>query len=343
MSPNTLSFNSVLSLLISLLPVVAFLIALIVLDSYKLVRLRWVLYLILYGSVAAFVCLWVNTWIVHAFHIETRIYARYFAPIVEETFKASFLIYLIARRRIGFMVDASIVGFAIGAGFAIVENVYYFKFVSDPNLLLWIVRGFGTAVMHGGVTAIVGILSKYFCDRYGARRLGVFVLPMIFAIVVHSAFNHFFLPPLLSTIVLLVVLPLIVIVVFQASERGTRHWLGVRFDTDAELLEMINTGTVSRSRIGEYLDSLKSRFAGEVVADMVCLIRLHLELSIHAKGLLLMREAGFKAPEDQGVEERFEELKYLERSIGRTGLLAISPIFNMSDRDLWQLHMLGKR
>jgi hypothetical protein len=262
---------------------------------------------------------------------------------VEEGLKALFIFYLIRRRRVGFMVDAAIYGFAVGAGFAIIENIYYFRFLPDASLLLWIVRGFGTAVMHGGATAIVGILSKYFTDRFGARLPFVYPPGLLLAIGVHSVFNHFFISPVLETLVLLVVLPLLMGLVFRVSERGTRRWLGIRFDTDAELLEMIHTGRVSESRVGEYLQSLKVRFPGEMVVDMLCMLRLHLELSIRAKGILLMREAGFDVPPEPEVEARFEELKYLEKSIGKTGVLAISPIFNMSDHDLWQLYMLGRR
>jgi hypothetical protein len=43
------------------------------------------------------------------------------------------------------------------------------------------------------------------------------------------------------------------------------------------------------------------------------------------------------------MEGRFTELKFLEQSIGRTGLLAMSPLFHFSDRDLWQYHMIGRR
>ena len=57
---------------------------------------------------------------------------------------------------------------------------------------------------------------------------------------------------------------------------------GVGFDTDQELLQIINEGTISDTRIGRYLQNLKGRLEPTVVADMLCLIRLHLELSIQA-------------------------------------------------------------
>jgi hypothetical protein len=163
------------------------------------------------------------------------------------------------------------------------------------------------------------------------------------AIVLHSAFNHFFIAPTASTALILVALPVFFLAIFQLSERRTREWLGTGFDTDAELLAVISSGGVSDSRIGVYLQDLRERFPPPTVVDMVCLLRLRLELSIRAKGILLARQSGFEVPADPDMEGRFDELRYLEDTIGRTGLLALSPLFHFSDRDLWQYHMIGRK
>ena len=68
-----------------------------------------------------------------------------------------------------------------------------------------------------------------------------------------------------------------------------------------------------------------------------------MELAIRAKGMLLMREAGFAVAVESEVTEQLNELKYLETSIGRTGLLAMSPLVRTTSRDLWQLYMLGRK
>jgi protease PrsW len=73
---------------------------------------------------------------------------------------------------------------------------------------------------------------------------------------------------------------------------------------------------------------------------MICMIKIHIELSIKAKGVILLRKGGLKVKIDDEVREKLEELKYLENSIGTTGKLAVSPIFNQSTKDLWQIHML---
>jgi hypothetical protein len=35
-------------------------------------------------------------------------------------------------------------------------------------------------------------------------------------------------------------------------------------------------------------------------------------------------------------------LKYLEKSIGRTGMLAVRPLLAQTPRDLWEMHRLGQ-
>jgi len=142
---------------------------------------------------------------------------------------------------------------------------------------------------------------------------------------------------------IVLVFPYLSIAIFQHSERDTEAWLGAGFDTDQELLRVIHSGQVSETPVGRYLRTLRSRFPAEVIVDMMCLLRLHAELSIRAKGVLMMREAGFDAAPDPNLKDTFEELRYLEKSIGRTGLLAMDPFLHTSTRDLWQLHMLHER
>ncbi len=332
-----------LKVVVSILPVFVFLAALILLDSYKLVKLRSLLLTILMGSVAALISSLIYESLMTWGKLDEVIYPLYGAPIVEEFMKGIFLVYLIRRKKLGFMVDAAIYGFAVGAGFAFLENVQYLQAISHSNLFLWILRGFGTAVMHGGTTALFGVISKSLSERKSSEKLPVFLPGFCIAVVIHSFYNHFIFSPQLSTVVILIVLPATFIIVFSQSEKATRNWLGVGLDTDTHLLEMITTGKISETRVGLYLQSLKSRFPGELVADMLCLLRLQVELSIRAKGILLMREAGFRVTPDPEIKEKFTELAYLEKSIGKTGQLAILPFIHTSSRELWQLHMLGKK
>ena len=113
-------------------------------------------------------------------------------------------------------------------------------------------------------------------------------------------------------------------------------------DADRHLLELRDSGRFSESPHGKYLYALRERFSGEVVADLLCYLRLHVELALRAKGVLMMRENGIEVPIEEATREKFEEMRYLEGAVGRTALRAVKPLLHMSRRDLWQLYMLGK-
>jgi RsiW-degrading membrane proteinase PrsW (M82 family) len=325
---------------LALVPVLLFLGLLVLLDSFKLVSVRSVVLALLAGGVAALAAGWTNGVLLEATGLPAALLSRYAAPVVEESLKAAWVLALVRRGRVGFLVDAAILGFAVGAGFALVENVEYLHAMAERHALLWLARGFGTAVLHGATTSIVAILAKGFSDRHRSWPTASLLPGLLVAVSVHAAYNHFFLPPLLATAVLLTVLPLLLILVFARSERATRQWLGLGLDSDLELVDSILSGQALQTRLGDYLRTLSVRFPGEVVADMLCLVRVQAELAIRAKGLLLAREAGLEVPVGDDVSANLQELRYLERSIGPTGMLALAPILRRSSRDLWQVYLL---
>jgi RsiW-degrading membrane proteinase PrsW (M82 family) len=330
----------VVQVLVSLAPVLAFAAGLYFLDSYKLVRVRTVLGAIGVGFVVAGAAFAFNTWVLDAGLLPPRSYSRFVAPVLEELLKGAYIIYLIRRQKVGFMVDAAVCGFAVGAGFACIENLYYLYALEEASLLLWVIRGFGTAVMHGGATNLLAIMAKNLSDRWETHRWLALLPGYGAAVSVHALFNWFILPPTIATLVLMVSLPPLVLAVFASSEKALKNWLGVGFDSDLALLEMIRSGRFLTSRLGRYLSSLRSRLPGEVLADILCYLRLHVELAMRAKSLLLMREAGFEVAPDEDTRRRFDELRYLEKSIGATGKLAVMPLLRTSSRDLWQLQLL---
>jgi len=282
---------------VALLPVLLFLLALVLMDSFKLARPLDIALAIACGAASAFLCDLVHTHVFAA--VPTDVLVRYIAPVTEESAKAVFIAYLILRRRIGFLIDAAQVGFAAGAGFALIENIQYLR------------------------------------DLRGAG-LGA-------AIAIHSAFNHLPLPPLAMTALLMLVLPLLILAVFSRNERATRDWVVAGLDLDIDLLALVTSEHFATTRLGAYLRELRARFPGPVVADMFCLLRVELELSIQAKALLIAREAGLAAPVHEDAYRGLEELHYLRGSIGPTGLLALRPLNVTTHRDEWHRYLLKSR
>ncbi len=219
-------------------------------------RLRWILLSIGVGGGTAGLCCAISAvWGAHV-PIGTWGYSRYVAPVIEEAAKAVFIIPLVRLHKVGFLVDAAILGFAVGTGFAVVENAYYAGSSGDASASTWIIRGFGTATMHSGTTCFFAIVSKAIVDRSGVVRFRAFVPGLILAVAIHSIYNHFFFSPVLGTFGALVMLPLLLLRVFTRSERVLQQWLDVGFDADTELLQLLNSGRLSESPVGRYLQSL---------------------------------------------------------------------------------------
>ncbi len=337
-----MSFSLIAPALVGLLPVLAFLAALLYLDSYKLTSLRAVIAIVICGAMVAGISYVANAFVLGLVRIELGHFSRYVAPVTEELLKGLVIVALIRTHRIGFLVDAAIFGFAVGTGFAMVENLYYLRLIPDAGMGTWIVRGFGTAIMHGGATAIFAVMGLAMMER-AKHSQRVDLLPgFALAVALHSGYNHLSHEPRIATLATLIVLPPLFYYVFQRSEEAVGGWLGKGFDADTEMLELINSGKLSDSPVGQYLHTMKDKFHGPVVADLLCYLRIYTELALHAKGILMMRENGFDVGVDDATKAKFTEMKYLEESIGKTGLLAIQPMCHMSHKDLWQLYMLGK-
>lgn len=325
---------------IGLLPVVMFLGVLVYMDSYKLVRLHLVLLVIGLGGAMAVASYFVNGYLIGLSGLDLLAYSRYIAPLAEESLKGLVMVYLFRSNRIGFLVDSAILGFAVGAGFALVENLYYLYSGAGSNMGVWIVRGFGTAIMHGGATAIFGVMAQTLTERSMKLHLVYYLPGLMVASVLHSVFNHFPGSPVLATLGTLLLLPPLLWFVFHRSARAMHTWLEVDFDADANLLELINSSEFSSSKIGVFLSDLRQKFDGPVVVDMLCYLRIYTELAVRAKGVLLMRENGLDVPVGERTREKFQELHFLEKSIGKTGCLAMKPFLQMERKDLWQMNVL---
>jgi RsiW-degrading membrane proteinase PrsW (M82 family) len=334
--------GDVLRIALALVPVLLFLAALRALDSYKLVSSRMVLASLGAGALAAVACFAFNTVIFQRFPGNQDEYARFGAPIVEEFAKAVGWIFLITTARVAFMADSAICGFAIGAGFALVENISYLHLLPGTGPGTWILRGLGTAVMHGGVTALGATLSVYLLESRQWRSVRLFAPGLMAAIVLHSLFNQSLQFPIVSMIAAVVGLPLILGFVFYFSEQSLRRWLGGKMDRDLEILNMISSAHFQQTRVGAYLMSLQGAFPPELRGDMLSFLQLTIELSMRAKGNLLLREAGGEVAPDPELEGMFTELTYLKKSIGPTGMLAIRPLLSQTSRDLWEMHRLGQ-
>lgn len=339
--PATTPWPEASHALVALLPVLAFLGLLLLLDSYKLLRARWIFLTLGAGVLAALASALVSRVALGPLALTVADYSRHFAPWIEELLKGLVIVWLVRAHRIGFLVDAAILGFAVGSGFALIENLAYLRLAAEAELPTWIVRGFGTAVMHGGATAMLAVMALAVLEREPQTGLRAFAPGLAVAGGLHWAFNQAVAWPLPATVATLLIVPALLLLTFHHSERTLAAWLGQGFDADAGLLALLRSGDFASSHAGQYLLSLKQVLAPECMVDALCYLRLYTELALRAKGQLMLSEHGLPLPPpDAATRSKLDELRVLEASLGRSGQRALRPLLPMRRKALWQLNLL---
>ncbi len=327
---------------IALAPALAFLFVLHHLDSFRLVSRDTVVLTLTAGGALAAASYFLNAAMMDASATGIADYTRYGAPVLEEALKAAVMIYLFQRARIGFLIDAAIIGFAIGTGFALIENLYFLYTFPNANVGVWIVRGFGTAMMHGGATAIFGVLAQSWTERHTKFQAALYVPGLATAIAVHSLFNHLLATPMIATAAMILVVPLILFLIFAKSEHRIHNWLLADYATHEHLLAAMDI-EFAHSEAGRFISEIADKCQDAHAADMFQYMRLHTELVLRAEKLLLARKGGTKLALTDDDRAAFTRLHALERAIGRTALMALWPHLHYSRQELAELYELESR
>jgi protease PrsW len=338
-----------LKALIAMAPVLLLLLVFDRLDVFNLIPMRDIGLLVLVGAALALFSYFANLSVMDGFPIGFTGYSRYVAPVIEETMKAAPIIFLFARNRLGFKLDAAIAGFAVGAGFSMAENLWYLAELQDANITDWLVRGFGTAIMHGAATALFAVISHEWSEKQAESAATqyrfnplLFVPGLLAAMVVHSIFNHFPAQPLLAMVLMLLLAPMTLFLTLARSERVTRQWLAADAAAHRQLLEDIRAGHFESKTGSDLRDHLRDLRAS-AAEDVMAYVELKMELVLRAEESILATHEGGAAPAGETELEKFERLDALEKRLGKAVVAAISSRIGFSRNDLYELGRLRAR
>lgn len=340
MIPGLMIPDLLLKALIALLPVTVLVIVLYRVESHKLLSTTFMGGMFLAGIAVAVVCYLLNGYVIEFTSIELTHFSHYVAPLIEESLKATVVVFLFRSNRIGFLVDAGIIGFAVGAGFSLAENIYYLSHASDAHYGVWMVRGFGTAIMHGGATALFAIISEIMTERHLKMNLLYYVPGLVVAYLLHSVFNQFPVSPVLSATVTLLTLPTILFLLLERSETTIHTFLETDFSAHKRLLDQIRSGDFSGCEAGRFLHDMKEKLSAPAAQEMVDYFCLHTELVLNAEQILLARERAIDVEVGEEIRSKLRRMHELESHIGRAGLHTLRPHLCFTAKDMWELHLL---
>jgi len=188
-----------LSIIAAILPMLIYLFFLWKFDKNEPEPIKFVLYHFIYGATVAIILGLVGSKILSfplnlLFSEEINILLKtiMIAPIVEELAKASLLFKTISNKNIDNLTDGLIYGGAIGLGFGMTENFFYFIAFGDSLTTLIpiiIMRTLFSAVMHTISTATVGgmmSLAKFSSENKFSVST---IFGILIAIFIHFTWN----------------------------------------------------------------------------------------------------------------------------------------------------------
>src|SRR6476619_856556 len=335
---------------VALIPVLVLLALFVWLDAFALMRLKEVLLLLLLGALGALAAWPVSGRLLDTLPIGFSFYSRFVAPWIEEAIKAVIMIALFRMNRIGYKLDAVIAGFAIGAGFSVVENIIYLLHFPDYGAGTWLVRGFGTAVMHGATLAVLAAIAHEFAEREIREaasefdfRLWWFIPGYLVAVALHMAFNQFPDRPLIAMLGSIVVAPLVLIGIFHFGTREAERWLVAELAEHRAALEALRNGRWPDGKAGEKIGALASRLDEEGAKRVRRYWELQTWLVAEAEETMMEEATGDAEFSQQQVRAAFAELDGLKRALGRSTFTALQALLPFSRNDQWEVAELRQR
>lgn len=315
-------------ILVSVIPLLLYLLVLKSLDSFRIVHWRWLVVCMAAGCGSCFVA-WAFS------EMSAALAVPFYAPLIEEILKA--LVALCAMRlfRIVFFAEALCYGAAIGAGFSLVENIIYIYFSPDMLFATALFRGLGTSMLHIGCSSlflVLWLLAKNNSWKTVFRLWGI--LPCI---LIHALYNLHHFQPLVQMVAVVVIFLVIFLCVSNYNEKCIGKWLDQSMMNDIDLLSAINDGTLPDTKAGQYLMSVKEQFDPYVFLDIICYVQLYLELTITAKSRMMLRESGLIDAESEDDKSQrtamSKEFNTLRGNIGKMGEIILHPIVKMTAED----------
>ena len=327
---------------IALLPPILFILVLLWLDSFSLVKKGVLLSSFGFGIISVPI----SFFIIKGFAIIAPNAGIIGDPIIEEIIKGTWILVLLKHRRCAFFIDAALYGAAIGAGFSFLENILYIYFNTDIVVGTALVRGLGTAIMHCGCVISTAVIMSWIANKKKSPY-AFFPLALIPAMALHILYNlnNAAAQPLLSPMLLLFVTLLTVsiwtIVLFSYNEKSIGNWIEGELSAEVQMLAALKKGTFSNSKAGQYMLSVKEQFKPECYFDMFCYVRLYYELSLASKTNMMRAEAGFPIVKDKETSDKVHEFNALKKQIGTTAQMALSPIVKQSRLNEWKIDSLS--
>ena len=188
------------SLFAAIVPMVTYLLIIWQLDRYDREPFSLVIINYIYGAVGAILLAIIGSGIISSMisfivdneEVILRIQTILIAPVVEETTKGFFLFLMVTNKKFDNITDGIVYGGAIGLGFGMTENFFYFIYYSSSFqnwISIVIIRTLFSGVMHCVSTGTLGAFLGYAKFRPKIIKITFPIIGLLIAMFIHFLWN----------------------------------------------------------------------------------------------------------------------------------------------------------
>ncbi|MCZ7539407.1 MAG: PrsW family glutamic-type intramembrane protease [Anaerolineae bacterium] len=327
-----------LSIAISILIPLAFMLGIWMLEVYAQSRVRMMALAMAWGVAVFIVASALHDRLLAWNVLNFEQVATLSAPVVEELLKALLIVVLASRLALAYTVDGTAYGFAIGTGFGMAENLDYAISNPDRAVPIALSRVLSVSLMHAYTTGLVGTAagsSLFLTRRAQLLRVGVGVAVAMF---LHAAFNRLVLNTEgLSALVAALIIGLsgtaVIVWLIQRSLALERRSLL------AELTEVAGAGEAAATAHPQQIAQILTRYRGAIDRHRADQIRQY--VTLQARLGMLLRSAAVNQRSDVSgylageIARAEQQLGALRSSMGLYTLIWLRTVLPSEESRLW--------
>lgn len=328
----------IVSLLVSIATPLVFLYTIWILELYTLSSVKFLLVSLVWGGIVFACALVIQTLFLRVGLFSYEQVTLYSAPILEDALKLGLLVGLSARMRLRYAAEGAAYGFAIGTGFALVENVFYL--LNNPEIAFSIAvsRVLSTSLMHAFTTGLIGAVvgARIHLSQRG-QGIGIF-FGFAISVIVHSLFNqvayHFEgLPLVLTAIVIGLGGTAMIGLLIVRSVKQEGEFIAMQLDGIASAGEV--AAATNPQQIADMIAEHYQSLGDEKSKLLQRYVTLQSQRGILRKTLSLNQRQKFTPILQNQLQIVEQQLQALRQSMGLYTWVWLRSVLPSDESDLW--------
>lgn len=332
--------TSAIALFIAAIIPLGFLYAIKAIDFYQTGSLKLIAVSGAWGLAAYLLAARINPALINNGLLSRDALLRFGAPVTEEILKGIILLFLVRRADFKYFLDGAIYGFAIGIGFAIIENFEYVLGRPSIAIQLAVSRVLSTNLIHATTTALIGIalgLARF--NRSRLYRTLYLLGGLTLAIAAHSGFNNMVNDGVALLFAFAAGFAGAGFIVFFARRglKDEQSWVHEKIG----VTEGVTSGeakVVQRlEEADELLESLAARFGADKASQCEKFLFMQAQLAIQVKMAEKMQDEKMRLAIEAQMSELRDKMNQTRREVGAYCMLYLRNIFPEDDATLMKL------